>query len=57
MDFKINFNLDNDMFRENLDSEVLLILEDIVSSIKAGLVCGVVHDINGNKIGQWEFTE
>lgn len=53
-ELKININLDNDAFypqpREN--KEVARILMELAEKIEKGIKPGILHDINGNKVGQ-----
>ncbi len=52
----IKFNTDNASFREydgDLNIETSNILKDILSKINQDINEGILHDTNGNKIGQW----
>ena len=52
---KIEFTTSNAAFDEYGDYEVARILEDIAEKVKAGRSGGVIMDINGNRIGEWEL--
>lgn len=53
MDFTVIFNMDNAAF-EDL-SETPRILKDIADKVELGMESGLIRDINGNMIGEWEI--
>ena len=55
MDFIIKFNMDNDTFKVWPEAEVARILNEIANKVMDGLVFGSIRDLNGNKVGDWEF--
>lgn len=57
MDFIVKINLDDDDLRKHPESGTIEILGDIVTKIEAGRVSGGIADINGNRVGKWEFTD
>jgi len=57
MDFKLEFNMDNDAFRFYPESTAAQMLRDMADQIESGLVFNTIRDINGNTIGKWEFTD
>jgi len=56
MDFKLSLNCDNDAFWQP-ELEVTRILKQLAKKVENGLVEGVILDHNGNKVGNWEFTD
>ena len=52
---KIEFKTSNAAFDEYGFEEVKRILEDISNKVEYGHTSGVIMDINGNKIGEWEM--
>lgn len=57
MEFKLQFNMDNEVFDEFPSTEVIRIFDDIKVSIWIGIFRDVVMDVNGNKIGQWSISD
>lgn len=55
MEFKVNFNMDNDVFNENPEKECARILNELAKQVKAGRTYGRIIDLNGNPIGNWEI--
>lgn len=50
------FNMDNDAFNDTRE-EVARILLDVHNRVLHDhRVDGVIHDVNGNKIGTWSIT-
>lgn len=52
---KIEFSTGNAAFDEYGDYEVKRILAKIIEQVENGYEDGVIMDINGNKIGEWEL--
>ena len=53
---KIEFRTDNAAFDEyGVYEETNRILKAIAWDIRMGCDCGLIKDINGNKIGQWSL--
>lgn len=52
----INFSTSNVSFENQGTSEVVRILREIIKKIENGRVDGVVMDLNGNKIGTWDYS-
>jgi hypothetical protein len=53
----IKFETHTDAFNEGvLENEVRRILNDIADQIEAGDSGKQITDVNGNRIGQWEFA-
>ena len=57
MDFKLSFNMDNDAFVAYPEGEVDRILRDIANRILDGRVYDSIRDYNGNKVGEWSFSD
>ena len=64
MNFKLEFNCDNDAFQNDGEDdfnivarnlETTRILNKIISDINRGVEGATIRDINGNKVGQWSF--
>jgi hypothetical protein len=53
----IKFKTENEAFRDNETEETVRILRDIAKKIESGRVDGAVMDLNGNKIGTWDYCE
>ena len=55
---KIEFNIDNDTFKENgLSIELYQIFATIQTKIALGYADSKIKDTNENIIGQWEILE
>lgn len=63
MEFTLNItNMDGSAFSENEgggpEMETARILREIADRIEAGhLDAGIIHDVNGNKVGQYQTTD
>lgn len=51
---KIEFTTSNNAFSEG-DYETVRILREITNDIFDGFKSGIILDINGNKIGEWDY--
>ena len=52
----IEFKTDNDAFQDGNDvAEISRILDKIRDSVLEGQEDGVIHDLNGNRIGAWKY--
>ena len=52
----IEFKTDNDAFQDGNDvAEIGRILDKIRDSVLEGREDGVIHDLNGNRIGAWKY--
>lgn len=57
-EFQIRFKLTGAAFEdENRIEETARILRGIAERIDAGRDSGTVHDINGNRIGEWSMDD
>lgn len=55
---KIEFNTDNDSFKENgLSTEIYKIFADIQVQIALGYDEANIKDTNGNVVGSWSIQE
>ena len=53
---QIKFKTDNVVFHEDLEGEVDRILNEIRHKVRFdSRGYGVIHDVNGNGIGEWEL--
>jgi hypothetical protein len=53
--FKLKFNTVNDAFLNgNYAKEIARILADVAAKVASGQRDGIIRDINGNKVGEWE---
>ena len=57
MDFVLKINLDDDDLKKHPEDGTCDILKRVACDIEAGRVYGFLMDINGNKVGAWEFTD
>lgn len=55
MQFKLEINLDNAAFQDDLGWELGKCIDYAVSDIGLGLTKGKMRDSNGNTVGQWEL--
>ena len=57
MEFKLNFNMDNDVFNGPLtrDAEIIYILDAVTEDIQ-WKNNGIIRDSNGNTIGSWDIS-
>ena len=56
MTLKIEFETENAAF-EHREAETARILREIAGRVVLGSTEGSIHDINGNRIGQYELKE
>lgn len=54
--FTIKFETNNDAFADDPQTEICRILGVIQKSLMNNGSGGHVKDVNGNKIGQWDYT-
>lgn len=52
---KIEFSTDNAAFEDDLPGEVQIILENIMYQVDGGRSAGIIHDTNGNRVGEWSL--
>ena len=57
MKIAIEFTTDNDAFAEDRAHEVDRILAKVQSGVYVGNDRGLIHDINGNRIGVWTIED
>ena len=58
MSFKLSFDTDNDWFSRGARTAVTAILHDVAFRVQRHVENeGPIMDGNGNKIGEWEWTE
>lgn len=55
MNFKLDFQCDNDSFKYSPETEIAIILEQTSTDVLRGMTFGNIWDSNGNTIGQWEI--
>ncbi|WP_189553094.1 hypothetical protein [Mesorhizobium sp. M8A.F.Ca.ET.021.01.1.1] len=55
--FKMEFETDNDAFRETPVTQVENIFAEVADAIAHGKAEGVVRDDNGNTIGHWKWED
>ncbi len=48
--------MDNEAFSECPEGELARILRKIADQIEAGRTDGVIHDVNGNRVSDWEIN-
>jgi hypothetical protein len=54
--FHIKFDTDSDAFAGDPTVEVARILRAVSDRVKAGFTEGVIHDTNGNRVGEYALT-
>jgi hypothetical protein len=54
---KIEFKTGNAAFEGEGNYEVIRILRNIADQVERGCVLGIIVDINGNKVGEWDLEE
>ena len=57
MELKLEFNMDNAAFDDCEPAEVARVLREVAARIVLGSRDGKIHDINGNRIGQYVIEE
>ena len=55
MTFKLEFDTDNDDFYEAPHAQTSGILRNVAQKVILGHRYGLIHDTNGNKVGQWKL--
>lgn len=50
--FMVTFETDNAAF-EDYEAEVSRILRKVATQVESGSFGGVIHDSNGNRVGNW----
>ena len=56
--FIVRFDTDNDAFTEpDGFTEVTRILHNVAAQVRDGATGGRVHDLNGNTVGSWEWSD
>lgn len=56
MDFKLEINLDNSDFSFACEARIGDILDKVAKQINGGMVEAPIYDLNGNRVGKYEFT-
>lgn len=56
MDFKLEINLDTDTFNFATETRIGDILDKVAKQVNGGMVEGPIYDLNGNKVGKYEFA-
>ena len=51
--FTLSIKTENDAFTNDESHEITRILKEVASQVENGKECGVLIDINGNKVGNW----
>jgi hypothetical protein len=55
--FTLNFETDNAAFENFPEAEIARILDSVRAVVEEGCTSGRVFDINGNKVGTFEFKQ
>ena len=56
MEFKLSFKMNNAAFEQSPEEEIKRILVDTWHRVVNGMVYGMIVDVNGNSVGEWEVT-
>ena len=51
--FTLSIETENEAFTNDESHEIARILKDLARQVENGKECGVLIDINGNKVGNW----
>ena len=54
--FKLKIDTRNAAFEEDASEEIISILQYVRERLAEGRTEGVLHDINGNRVGEWKLT-
>ncbi len=54
--FIFKIETDNDAFREDDTAEIARLLREAADKLEEGQTARGVKDLNGNRVGQWEYT-
>ena len=54
--FTLKIDTENDAFQQDKSFECNRILEEVMFKLQDGYDEGIIHDINGNRVGKWELT-
>ena len=57
MQFKLVFDMNNEVFNSEPEFEVERILFKISNDVLNGETYGAIMDYNGNKVGSWEILD
>ena len=58
MTFKLEFETDNASFKADRSAAICQVLREVAETIPVrGSEEGVIHDIDGNRIGRYEVTD
>jgi len=53
--FTLSFDTKDEFFEDKPEDEIERILDIVKVKVAGGIGSGVVRDINGNRIGTWEY--
>lgn len=54
-DFRVNILISGAELREDRDTAIARMLREVADRVEHGYESGIVKDINGNTVGDWEF--
>lgn len=57
MHLNLHMSLDNDAFTGDVSEETIMCLHKVIEQLRQGRDWGVIHDTNGNKVGNWDINE
>jgi hypothetical protein len=55
--FKIRIDSEDAAMQDNPRAEVARMLADVRNKIMRGDDCGIIYDVNGNSVGDFEFED
>jgi hypothetical protein len=56
MEFNLKINVDNDAYRNQaIQYQLIDNLKDIIAKLEEGCDWGIVRDVNGNQVGEWDI--
>lgn len=56
-EFKLVIECSNEAFSDNPSYEVVRILRAVVKRIDEGNTAGILRDVNGNRVGTFEYVD
>jgi hypothetical protein len=56
MEFNLKINVDNDAYRNQaIQYQLIENLKDIIAKLEDANDWGIVRDVNGNTVGEWDI--
>jgi hypothetical protein len=56
MEFELHIAVDNDAYHtQHVQYQLIDNLKDIIAKLEEGCSWGIVRDVNGNQVGDWDI--